>query len=159
MEFEQVYRTCFDQVFRYLCRLTGDCSLAEELTAETFFRAMKALDSFRSDCPLQVWLCGIARRTYLSHLRKNGRIHTVPEPLPAEGQDTFDVLEDQEQAMMLHRLLHSLPEPYKEVFSLRVFGELSFRQIGSLFGKSENWACVTFHRAKAKLKDGMEESL
>ena len=75
MEFEQVYRTCFDQVFRYLCRLTGDCSLAEELTAETFFRAMKALDSFRNDCPLQVWLCGIARRTYLSHLRKNREDH------------------------------------------------------------------------------------
>ena len=64
---------------------------------------------------------------------------------------------DAQQAMAVHRVLHDLPEPYKEVFSLRVFGQLSFGDIGSLFGRTANWACVTYHRARQKIRDEMGE--
>ena len=72
-EFEKIYRACFADVYRYLTTLTHNASLAEELTSETFFRAMRALDSFRGDCEVRVWLCGIAKNCYYSHLKKQKR--------------------------------------------------------------------------------------
>ena len=125
---------------------------AEELTQETFFKALQAIDGFRGECGLKTWLCGIAKNKFPSQQRQK-----KPEPLdelpetrdPGVGPESAVLCKD--ESMRLHRLLHELPEPYKEVFSLRVFGQLGFREIGQLFGKTENWACVTFHRAKAKI--------
>ena len=151
-EFEELYRENFDLVYRYALGLTRDVHAAEELTQETFFKALQAIDGFRGECGLKTWLCGIAKNKFISQRRQK-----KPEPLE-ELPETRDPGESPESAalrraesMRLHRLLHELPEPYKEVFSLRVFGQLGFREIGQLFGKTENWACVTFHRAKAKI--------
>lgn len=159
-DFEQVYQTYFGDVYRYLRSLCGDADLAEELTAETFTRALAGLDGYRGGCSVRVWLCQIGKNCWYSWLRKAGRERPLEEtaaqgPEPT-GPDPESLAADGDTAMRLHRLLHDLPDPYKEVFSLRVFGELGFAQIGSLFGKSANWACVTFHRAKQKLQDGME---
>ena len=151
-EFEELYRENFDLVYRYALGLTQDVHAAEELTQETFFKALQAIDGFRGECGLKTWLCGIAKNKFLSQQRQK-----KPEPLdelpetrdPGVGPESAVLCKD--ESMRLHRLLHELPEPYKEVFSLRVFGQLGFREIGELFGKTENWACVTFHRAKAKI--------
>ena len=151
-EFEELYRENFDLVYRYALGLTQDVHAAEELTQETFFKALQAIDGFRGECGLKTWLCGIAKNKFLSQQRQK-----KPEPLdelpetqdPGVGPESAVLCKD--ESMRLHRLLHELPEPYKEVFSLRVFGQLGFREIGQLFGKTENWACVTFHRAKAKI--------
>ena len=67
-------------------------------------------------------------------------------------------LADADTSLRIHRVLHNLDEPYKEVFQLRVFGELSFKEIGSIFGKTETWARVTFHRARMMVKERMEKS-
>ncbi|MGB4428129.1 MAG: sigma-70 family RNA polymerase sigma factor, partial [Thermacetogeniaceae bacterium] len=102
-------------------------------------------------------LCQIAKNCYCSYLRKNGRVQTA-ELLP-EIKDTTDIealIISSEEKMEIHRLLHKLDEPYKEVFSLRVFGELSFKEIGALFDKSENWACVTYHRSRKKIQEALE---
>jgi len=156
-DFEAIYQANFSEVYRYLCSLTGSAQLAEELTSETFFRAMERLDRFRGDCRMSTWLCRIARNCYLSSLRRPRSIPQEEAPeLPDPSPDLETLLEDADEADRLHRRLHRLEEPYKEVFSLRVFGELSFRKIGALFGRSENWACVTYHRACAKLRN--EES-
>ncbi|MFY9271644.1 MAG: sigma-70 family RNA polymerase sigma factor, partial [Thermacetogeniaceae bacterium] len=106
---------------------------------------------------IRVWLCQIAKNCYCSYLRKNGRVQTA-ELLP-EIKDTTDIealIISSEEKMEIHRLLHKLDEPYKEVFSLRVFGELSFKEIGALFDKSENWACVTYHRSRKKIQEALE---
>lgn len=162
MELEALYRAYFDDVFRYLRRLSGDEQLAEEITADTFFKAMHALDDFRGDCDVRVWLCQIARNSYLTHLKKRGRTEpiedSVQEHLAAPDEPIDERLIRQEEAAQMRRLLHALPEPHREVFLWRVFAELSFAQIGQLFGKSENWACVTYHRARAKIRKGLEES-
>lgn len=157
-DFEAVYRANFSVVYRYLCALTGDSQTAEELTSETFFKAMERLDQFRGECSLSTWLCRIGRNCYLSSLRRSKSVppEEVPElPDPAPGPE--ELLEQTDTADRIHRILHHLEEPYKEVFSLRVFGELPFRKIGALFGKSENWACVTYHRARAKIQRELEE--
>lgn len=151
-EFEALYREYFDPVYHYALGLTRDVHAAEELTQETFFKAMLSIDSFRGECRVQTWLCSIAKNKFLSQQRqkKTEPLDELPETQdPGEGPESRVLRKD--ESMRLHRLLHALPEPYKEVFSLRVFGQLSFREIGELFGKTENWACVTFHRAKAKI--------
>ena len=152
--FEAVYEELFPQVYRYLLVLCGDRDLAEELAQETFFQAIQHIDSFRGDCKLYVWLCQIGKRKYLAGLRRQKRSGEMPD---LERQPSPDQLEerllDRESAMELHRRLHALPEPYREVFSLRVFGELSFGEIAHLFSRTESWARVTYHRARSKLKE------
>ena len=157
MDFEEVYAKEFPVVYKYLLVLCGNQALAEELTQETFFRAIQNSGTFRGTCKLSVWLCQIGKNLYISQLRKER--HRKPVfPDEAEQQQATqpgpeEALLRRDTAMNLHRLLHALPEPYKEVFSLRTLGELSFAQIGELFGKSESWARVTYHRAKLKLKE------
>ena len=152
--FEAVYEELFPQVYRYLLVLCGDRDLAEELTQETFFQAIQHIDSFRGDCKLYVWLCQIGKRKYLAGLRRQKRSGEMPN---LERQPSPDQLEerllDRESAMELHRRLHALPEPYREVFSLRVFGELSFGEIAQLFSSTESWDRVTYNRARSKLKE------
>lgn len=151
-DYEQIYALYFQDVYRYVCALSRDANLAEEITQETFFKALKSLDSFRGQCRLYVWLCQIAKHTYLSHLKKRKEPENE-EPLRCSIEE---MMLEKESAFQIHQALHNLSEPYKEVFSLRVLGELSFRQIGLLFGKSENWARVTYHRARLKIKEEFE---
>ena len=155
-EFEQIYREHFDTVYRFLMRLCRDAPLAEELAQETFFRAMQSLNKFDGRCRVDVWLCQIARNAYYSHCRRQkDKKHILPEI--DSGQDMQNTILDQEQAMIIYAHLHELNEPYKEVFMLRLFGELEYSQIAKLFGKTESWARVTNHRAKMKLMKSVKE--
>lgn len=158
-EFEQVYQAYFSDVYLYARSLSGDACLAEDITSETFVKAIDAIDSFRGTCEIRVWLCQIAKNCYLSHLRKDKKLVFSNEPVLAKVEaDPEAALLRQDTVVKVHQILHGLAEPYKEVFSLRVFGELSFKQIASLFGKSDNWACVTYHRARRKIQEEMGNS-
>lgn len=118
---------------------------------------MKSLSKFRGQCDIRTWLCAIAKNCYLSHLRNQRPTFPIDEiQISDDGVSVEDSFADKEIAMLIHRALHNLSEPYKEVFSLRVFGQLSFEDIGILFGKTQNWACVTYHRAKQKIRDKLE---
>ena len=161
MEFEEIYKTYFGPVYRYLLRLSGSEQLAEELAAETFFRALRAADGFRGGCEVRVWLCQIAKNAYYTHQKKSRRARPAdeallgqvadPAPPPEEAADTRD------RAARLRAIAERLPEPYREVFRLRAFGELPYKDIGSLYGKTANWACVTFHRAREMIRRRWEE--
>lgn len=153
-DFEAVYRQYFADVYKYALALSRDEQTAEEVTQETFFKALTAIDSFRGNCQLRVWLCQIARNQYLTLCRERKKF-TDAEPEPGDS-GIEEGFADREDARRLHILLHALPEPYKEVFSLRTFGELPFSQIGELFGKTESWARVTYFRARRKLKEGFD---
>ena len=153
-DFEEVYRMYFADVYRYVLSLSRNEAVAEEITQETFFRALSAIDEFRGDCQLRVWLCQIARNRYLILCRERSRCGEMTAESGDSGIE--EGFADRETAGMLHRLLHNLPEPYKEVFSLRTFGELPFGEIGELFGKTENWARVTYFRARRKLKEAYD---
>ena len=153
-DFEAVYRAYFADVYRYALALSRDEQTAEEVTQAAFFKALTAIDGFRGECQLRVWLCQIARNQYLSQCRERKHFASPAEEAGDEGIE--EGFADREAAARLHQLLHAMPEPYKEVFSLRTFGELSFRRIGELFGKSENWARVTYFRARQKLKEGFD---
>ena len=156
--FDQIYRTYFDPVYRYALSLSGSPQTAEEITQETFFKAMRSLDRFQGRSSLKSWLCAIAKNLWLSERRKK-KAQPIDDasscPDPSAGPEEAIVRQD--ESMRIHRLLHHLDEPYREVFTLRALGQLSFRDIGELFGKTENWACVVYHRARAKIKEKMEE--
>lgn len=162
-QFDEIYREYFRDVFLYLMSLSRDEDIAEELTQETFVKAMSAIGKFRGECSVRVWLCQIAKNEYLLHCRKNRKIAFCdPESEELEragggGVRFEDRLEDGETALDIHKALHTLDDPYKEVFSLRTFGELTFKQIAEVFGRTESWARVTYHRARLKLIEKMEK--
>jgi RNA polymerase sigma-70 factor (ECF subfamily) len=153
-DFEVIYSQYFADVYKYALSLCHNETLAEEITQETFFKALKNVDKFKGDCKIRVWLCQIAKNTYFSLCQKSNRI-TDESKEESEVEYFEQKLVNSETAWEVHKMLHFLDEPYKEVFTLRVFGELSFLQIAELFGKTESWARVTFHRAKIKLKEGL----
>ncbi len=156
-DFQEVYSLYFRDVYRYALSLCRNESVAEEITQETFFKALEKLDSFDGRCKVYVWLCQIAKNTYISMCRKDRYRNTVADTeLSQDNGSIEDVFINKETAFTVHRVLHSLDEPYKEIFSLRMFGELSFKQIAELFGRTEAWARVTYHRARLKIKEELK---
>ena len=157
-DFEDVYRRYFKDVFLYVKALSGDDAIAEEITSETFFKALRSLNSFKGNCDIRVWLCQIAKNSYFSYLKKRKRFIEEKAFEDIQEPNNFEKkLEQEESALRIHHILHNMPEPYKEVFNLRTFGELSFQQIAKVFDKNANWACVTYHRAKKKIQEQMED--
>lgn len=158
MDIEEVYDRYFTAVYKYLFSVSRDKHMAEELTQETFFKALQKIDDFRGECDIKVWLCQIGKNAYYDHLRKNRRLTPIEEGMECTDTGSVELdFENKETVYRLHRILHNLKEPYKEVFSLRIFSELSFREISSLFGKSESWAKMTYLRAKKKIQEAMED--
>ncbi len=157
-ELAEIYERYFKDVYLFVYSLSKNQHVAEDITSETFLKAMRALDSFKGESDIKVWLFQIAKNTYYSYLRKNKRV--VPTEAfnkESDGRNIEKKLLDKENAFEIHKILHKLPEPYKEVFTLRVFGELSYKEIGEVFGKTDNWACVTFYRARKKINEKMRE--
>lgn len=159
MDFEQIYTAYFKDVYLYLRSLSASEDTAEELTQEVFSKALKALDSFDGSKDIRAWLFAIAKNAYLTLCRHQKRTESaeLPEQMPDLNVRFAEQLEDEERAFQIHRFLHAMKDPYKEVFSLRVFGELSFEKIALLFGKSSGWARVTYHRARKQIIEYMEE--
>jgi len=154
-EYESVYRYVFS-----LCRSEAE---AKDITQETFMKAFLAADHFKGNSSLLTWLCTIAKNLYSNKCRKNAREVSLDESCTGtvSHEQSFDELfVEKDISMRIHQILHTMEEPYKEVFSLRVFGELSFANIAQLFSKTESWARVTFHRSRKSIieqlkKEGM----
>lgn len=154
--FSDLYNKYFKDVYRYILSLSQNEVIAEEIVQETFFKALNSIDSFDGKCKMYVWLCQIAKNTYFSHYKKEKRFNAH---LDIDSSVYYDNLEEnllrKETVIEAYKSLHSLQEPYKEVFLLRFWGELSFAQIAMLFGKTESWARVTYHRARLKVKEDL----
>ena len=184
MDIDSIYRLYFRDVFLFLQGLTHNEALAEELTQETFFKALDGLKDYDDRQDVRAWLFTVARNAYYSHCRricdfhllqeKGGRLrhlfcllcrfsgrsgHGSGRSAHAAPPDIAQLLVDQEAAFTVHQCLHTLDEPYKEVFSLRVFGELPFERIGLIFGHNAAWARVTYYRAKTQLQKMLSASI
>lgn len=143
-------------VYHYALALCKDESAAEEITQETFFRAMKSAGQFHGNSSLYTWLCAIAKNHWLNLCRTGKREAVLTDSISTEecaAPSPEEAAIQKDTAMQLHMVLHNLQEPYKEVFSLRVFGQLSFQEIARLFGKTESWARVTYHRARSMIQN------
>lgn len=151
-----IYRQHAQTVYKFLLSQTRDPDLAEELTQETFYQAVRSIDRFDGRCKVSVWLCQIARHLWYQHLRRTRReVPTADGDLPEVAVPSAEEgLLAQAGQLELLRQVHGLPEAQREVVYLRAFGGLSFREIGDVMGKTETWARVTFYRGKEKLRNG-----
>lgn len=158
MDFDFIYQSYFKDVFLYLRSLSANADIAEEIAQETFEKALKSIGTFDGTKDIRAWLFTIAKNSYYTYCRRQK--HFTGEEPPEDLSDPQSVFTesifDEESAFLIHQFLHNMKEPYKEVFSLRVFGELSFEKIALLFGKSSSWARVVFYRAKTQIKEYME---
>ncbi len=153
---EEIYKSYAMTVYKYLLSMTHDEDLSEELTQETFYQAIRTIDRYDESCRISTWLCSIAKNVLITWRRKNRQheeLNDWDNPVQPEQEETIQA----EERVILIRRIHDLQEPAREVVYLRVFGELSFREIGEIFGKSENWARVTFYRGKEKLRKEVEQ--
>lgn len=154
-DFNEMYKIYGNQVYKYLISLTRDAAIAEELTQETFYQAIKSIHKFREDCKLSVWLCQIAKYTYYKYKKrqKNHEEYDNIHENMGNSETPEDIYEKKDNKLSILKAIHMLDEPYKELVSLRIYSELSFREIGEIFGRTENWARITFYRGKTKLKE------
>ena len=154
--YEKLYQTYYMKVYSFLVSQTKDTHLSEELTQETFVRAMTTKSGYQGGSKEFTWLCAIAKNLLTDEKRKNSRMSELPEEIP-DAENIEALVADKDTALRVHMILHTLKEPYKEVFELRIFGELSFAQIGTIFQKTESWARVTFYRARLMIQERMAE--
>lgn len=152
-DFDRIYAEYFSEVYKFVLSLCQNSALAEEITQESFFKALKSIDRFNGNCAIKTWLCKIARNTLYSYAKKHNKQVDSPLDIIMSDENLEEQFTDKETAYAIHRVLHKLSEPYKEVFWLRTFGELSFAQIGELFSKTESWARVTYYRARILIKE------
>lgn len=150
----------YEAVYRYVLSLCRNEAEAQDITQETFLKAINASDKFEGNSSLYTWLCAIAKNQWLNYCKKMSR-EIIPDKFEQPEIQTHQTVEqhllEKEAAMRVHEVLHNLQEPYKEVFSLRVFGQLSFADIAGLFSKTESWARVTFHRARKMIGEKMRK--
>lgn len=155
--FEKMFQAYYMRVYSYVLTLAEDVSLAEEITQEAFYRAFTAEKSaFAGRSDEITWLCAIAKNLFFDEMRRKKK-QAEEEPDTDSGLNLETVVIDKEMSFQIHRILHDLEEPYREVFELRVFGELSFKEIAEIFCKTENWARVTYHRARLKIQERMDK--
>lgn len=158
MDYEKLYTSYYMQIYSYVVSIAQNRELAEEITQKTFYKAISAKTKFKGRSNELTWLCSIAKNLYYDELRKNQHIADMSEISDLPSDENIErTVSDSDMAFRIHLVLHRLDEPYKEVFQLRVFGELSFAQIATIFGKTETWARVTYHRAKLKIQEGIGE--
>lgn len=159
LDMDAIYREYAKTVFGYLVTLCHEEHTAEELTQETFYQAVKSSGKYDGTCKVSTWLCQIAKHLWYQELDKRRRKGTsvLEEELVSGEKDVEENLCLKEEKMELFKKVHILNETAKEVVLLRLTGAFSFQEIGDIFGKNENWARVTFYRAKQKIVKGEKE--
>lgn len=155
-DIEKIYEEYFEIVNKYLFCLTRNNDISEELTQETFYRAVKKIDTYKGECKISVWLCQIAKNLWYDLCKRNKTLKNVEELYLLDLQEE-NALEEQvilnDEKLSLYKKIQVLDEKTKEVMYLRITGELSFKEIGIILNKTENWARTTFYRGKNKLKE------
>ena len=157
---DEIYRRHAKSVYAFLLAKTADSMLAEELTQETFYQAVKSIGSFKGESSVSTWLIGIANNVLRGYFRKQKK--QAEEELPKTeiaargGTSTEDIVLRSMDTISLMQAMHRLPEPYQEVLHLRLTADLSFKEIGQIMERTENWARVTYYRGKEKLLKGVE---
>ena len=159
-DMDAAYREYAVMVYKFLLSLCYEEELAEELTQETFYQAVRSVDRYDGSCKVSTWLCQIAKHLWYREMERRKRKGT--SELTADMESLEKSVEEQllvkEEKMELFRKVHVLDEISKEIVLLRVTGAFSFKEIAKLFGKNENWARVTYYRAKQKLLKGGEKN-
>lgn len=158
LDIEKLYSAYYLKVYYYALEIVKNADAAEDITQNTFVKALSSKAVYKGNSSEFTWLCAIAKNLCYDYFRENKRKTDLSEmgaETPSDENPENDFV-TKETSFAVHKILHELDEPYKEVFELRVFGELSFAEISNIFGKTESWARVTYHRARLKIKERMD---
>ena len=153
-DFEEIYNKYFKDVYKFVFSICNNEHIAEEVTQETFFKALKNINKYNGKCKFYVWLCQIAKNTYFTIYKKNSKNEELSEVMIDDN--LLEKIMDKESALDIYKQIHLLEEPYKEIFYLRTFCELSFKEIAIIYRKQENWARIIYYRAKIKIKERLK---
>lgn len=154
-DIKQIYEEYFETVNKYLFCLTHNNDISEELTQETFYKAVQKINTYKGKCKMSVWLCQIEKNLWYDQCRKNKKVINIEENLfDVQAQESIEsqVISNDEK-ISLYKKMQKLDEKTREVIYLRITGELSFKEIATILDKTENWARITFYRGKNKLKE------
>lgn len=155
-DFSSIYEEYFIFIYKYLYSLCLNADLAEELTQETFFKAVLKINTFKEDSKITTWLCSIARNLYLNYRKKQTKI--ISDDYILNNLTSVDNIEynyiTKEEHKIIKQKIKLLDDISQKVIYFRIYGNMNFKEIGNIFHKSDNWARVTFYRAKNKLKEG-----
>lgn len=157
MDLERIYREYFTIVYRYMLSISKDPQLAEEIAQETFARAFQKIRSFRGDCDISVWLCQIAKNEYFQHLKKQKKKSFLNNSTEGTVAGPETELIRKETQLQIQQILNKMEDTCKEVFYMRTYGEMSYKDIGKIFGKKETWARVTYYRVRKKIMEVLED--
>lgn len=156
---KEIYKEYGKPLYHFLLSLTGEEEFSKELLQETFYQAFLHIDQFEGRSSIFTWLCQIGKNAWFKECRRRKRF----EEKELEAFEIADKTLTPEEMMVqkdtcfrIRRAVYYLEEPYQNVFILRVFGERKFSEIGAMYGKTENWARVTFFRAKTKILQEVE---
>ena len=157
---EEIYKDYFQYVFSYLLSFTNNPEIAEELTQETFYSVIKNIHKFQNNSSLKTWIYKIAKNKLIDYYKKIKKIQNMDIDEVSEKFLLINSFEeeyaDREELLNVYKRIHRLDEKSKEVVYLRIKCEFNFKEIGNIMGKSEEWARITFYRAKIKLKEDFE---
>jgi len=151
-DMEQIYNEHFKTVYKYLLCLSHNKEIAEDLTQETFYKAIKKIDEFNGKCKISTWLCTIAKNLWLNEMKRANVIAKNDEYIDIQ-QNVEERFEKEQDIKFLYKQISKLEEPIKDIFYLKLFADLSFKEIGEILGKGEVWARVNFYRGKQKIKE------
>lgn len=158
---DEVLTAEYEAVYRFVLSLTRNESDARDVTQETFLKALRAPQKYGAESSLYTWLCAVAKNVWRNELKKRSKTaenaDNAAEDSPDGNASVEDLLDEKELSVQIHKVLHSLNDPYKEVFSLRVFGGLSFELIGKIFSKTDSWARVTYYRARKMITEKLRK--
>lgn len=151
-DFDSIYCRYYQDVYKFILSLSGDPSVTEDIVQETFIKALKNIGSLKDFNKIKPWLYKIAKNTYLTYISRNVKYISFDEIEVASSDNEESIFVNKETAKTVRKLLHKMKEPYKEVFYLRVFADLSFSEIAEIFEKEEAWARQVFHRSKLMIR-------
>lgn len=161
---EEIYYEYSKFVYGYLLSLTKNNEIANELTQETFYSAIKNINKFRNDSSVKTWLYKIAKNKYIDYYKKNKKIKEININEISENDTRYlsentleENFQNKQQIIDIYKKIHKLDENSKEVVFLRLIGELNYKEIGNIMGKSEEWARVTFYRAKIRIREDLKD--
>lgn len=153
---DDIYKKYSRIVYNYLYSLSNNIEISEELTQETFYRAIKGIENFRNECKINVWLCQIAKNLWINYIKKENRTKVIDFDENIENYFITDDINSKTDVIELYKEIHKLDEKTREVIYFRILGGLAFKEIGEIFGRSEEWARITFYRGKIKLKEELK---
>jgi len=159
VEIENLYDLYFKDVYIYIYGITKNKSVAEDITQDTFLKALKNIGKFDGSKDIRAWLFTIAKNTYYTHYNRQKIFTSVEDTFNYQENISTNIVDDMianDENIMIHQFIHLLNEPYKEVFLLRFYADFSFKKIATICGKGESWARVTYYRAKKQILQKME---